>query len=39
MKQYRIIAQNTAEDMCDWQSKNVLYSLPILTENTKKASI
>ena len=34
-----IIAQSTAEDMCDWQSKNFWYHLPILTENTKKISI
>ena len=34
-----IIAQSTAEDMCDWQSKNFWYHLPILIENTKKTSI
>ena len=34
-----IIAQSTAEDMCDWQSKNFWYNLPILIENTKKISI
>ena len=31
-----IIAQNTVEDMCSWQSKMFWYPLPILTENTKK---
>ena len=28
--------KNTAEGMCDWQSKNFWYPLPILTENMKK---
>ena len=28
LKQYRIIAQNTAEDMCDWQSKIFLKPSP-----------
>ena len=39
IKQYRIITQNPAEDICDRQSMNFWYRFPILTENTDKTSI